>query len=88
MLFTITNVTIISSSHLIEVAQMNNSFNLKEGEPLKGFDHKGLFYEHLTSMRYKNIFTRVAKGIDDIDPDTHKKKENKIFNDDLVTEIK
>jgi hypothetical protein len=70
-------VTIRSSSHLIEVSEMLNAFNLKEAEPLKGFDPEGLFSEHLASMRYNNLFTRVAEGIDDNDPNTPKKKEKK-----------
>jgi hypothetical protein len=38
---------------------MLNEFNLKEVEPLKGFDLEGSFFEHLASMRYKNLFIRV-----------------------------
>jgi hypothetical protein len=38
-------------------------------------------------MRYNNLFTRVAKGIDDNDPNTPKKKENKVCNDDLAIDI-
>jgi len=63
------------------------AFNLKEVEPMKGFDHEGIFCEHLASMRYSNLFTRITEGIDDNDPNTPKKKEKHICNDDLVTEV-
>jgi hypothetical protein len=77
MPFNVANVTIRSLSHLNKVFEMLNAFNLKEVEPLKGFDPEGLFYDHLASMRYNNIFIRIAKGIDDNDPNTPGRKKNK-----------
>jgi hypothetical protein len=59
--FNVANMKIRSSSHLVEVYEMLNAFYLKEAKPLKGFDLEGLFFEHLASMRYSNIFTGVAE---------------------------
>jgi hypothetical protein len=81
------NTTMRSSSHLIEFSEMINTINIKNAEPLEGFDPERLFYEHLESMRYSNIFTRIIEGIVDNDLNTPKKKEKHICNDDLVTKV-
>jgi hypothetical protein len=72
---------------MIEVFEMLNAFNLKETKPLKVLSPEGLFSEHLVSLIYSNLFTWIIEVIDDNDPNTPKKKEEHVCNDDLVTEI-
>lgn len=59
--FHLFDVTINNSSHLHEVFENLKVFNLKEVEPIKGFDPEGLSSEHLASMRYGNLFTRFCR---------------------------
>jgi hypothetical protein len=77
--------TIVNNfSHLKEVSETLNVFNLKEAQPLKGFDPEGIFSEHLASMRYNNLFTIIDEEIDDNDPT---RKDKNVCNEDLVMEI-
>jgi hypothetical protein len=66
---------------------MLNTFNMKEAQPHQGFDPEGLFSQHLASMRYSNLFTRIVEGIGDNDPNTPMRKEKQHFNDGMVIEI-
>jgi len=76
-----------NSTHLMEMSEILMPFNLKEGDLLRGFDPKGLFSEHLASIRYSNLFTRISKGTGDSNPNTLMKKEKHVCNDDLVMEV-
>jgi hypothetical protein len=62
---------------------MVNGFNMKESQPLKGFDPEGCFQKHLASMRYNNLFTRIDEGTGNNDPNTPKKREKQACNDDF-----
>jgi hypothetical protein len=69
---------------LKEVSETLNVFNLKQAQPLEGFDPEGLFSEHLASMRYNNLFTRVDEETSDNDST---KKDKNVCNEDLTMEI-
>jgi hypothetical protein len=85
--FHVANTTIRNSSHLMEMSEMLTSFNLKEGELLRGFDPKGIFFKHLTSMRYTNLFTRITEGIGDRNPNTLMKKDKHACDDYVVMKV-
>jgi len=55
---------------------MLNKFNLKEAEPLKGFNLEGMFFEHLVSMRYNNIFTRITNELMIMTQITQRRRRN------------
>jgi hypothetical protein len=46
------NKIVNNLSHLKDVSDTLNMLNLKYAQPLKGFDPKFVFFEHLASMRY------------------------------------
>jgi hypothetical protein len=62
-------------------------------EACKGFDPKGIFSSHLSSVGYNTVFTRITKNMeeaDDNDPNTNKvvlRKYEHICDDDLVTQV-
>jgi len=90
--FVVSNITIRNTFHLLEVYEMLNAFNMKEVQPLQGFDLEGLFSEHLASMRYRNIFTRIVEGTCNNDQNTPKKRGKKhvmmIWSSKLVRTLK
>jgi hypothetical protein len=56
--FQVGDTRVKNLAHLKEVSEILSAFDLKEAEPLSGFDPQGLFSQHLKSIRYSNLFTQ------------------------------
>jgi hypothetical protein len=52
LLFHVTNISIICLPHLSETTELLNSLDLKKIEAFKGFDPKGTFSSHSSSIGY------------------------------------